>query len=87
MTVELKHEGVENTIQVPEHRVERYVARGWERADGAPSADPYKGLKKPDLQKLVDDRNADRDEDARIVVGGNGTVADLIAALEADDQA
>jgi hypothetical protein len=27
--VEMKFEGVENTIQVPAARVERYKARGW----------------------------------------------------------
>lgn len=27
--VEMKYEGVENTIHVPQHRVERYKARGW----------------------------------------------------------
>lgn len=30
-TVELRHDGVKNSIHVPEHRVESYRARGWKR--------------------------------------------------------
>lgn len=47
--------------------------------------DPYKGLRKADLEAEVAKRNEDREDDDQIVVGGNGTVADLKAALVADD--
>lgn len=51
-----------------------------------PAADvPYKGQKKGDLEDLVAKRNEGRDEADLIVVGGNGTIADLVAALENDD--
>lgn len=58
--------------------------------DSIDDADPdvsYGSMKKPDLEAEVASRNADRDEDSRIQVGGNGTVKDLRAALEADDAA
>lgn len=48
---------------------------------------PYAKQGKPDLEKAVADRNANRGPDDQIEVGGNGTKADLIAALEADDAA
>lgn len=57
-----------------------------ERPDAAGS-EGYGGLKKAQLEKLVEDRNADREDDDKVVVEGKGTVADLRAALEADDVA
>lgn len=54
-------------------------------ADGG--AKPYAKWVKADLEALVAERNKDRDEADHIVVGGNGTVKDLAAALDADDAA
>ncbi len=59
-------------------------------ADDAGQADDderpaYKGMLKADLEAEVDRRNEGRDTDALIVVDGTGKVADLVAALEADD--
>lgn len=51
------------------------------------SAPDYSKLKKDELEAEVEKRNGARDEGDRIEVGGTGTKADLIAALEADDQA
>lgn len=45
----------------------------------------YASLKKAELQAEVEKRNEDRDEDDLVVVEGKGTVADLVAALTADD--
>lgn len=45
----------------------------------------YKGWLKADLEDEVARRNGGRAEDDVIEVEGNGTVADLVAALEADD--
>lgn len=47
---------------------------------------PYAKQKKADLEAEVARRNAARDEDSQITVEGKGTVADLVAALEADDE-
>ena len=47
----------------------------------------YKGWKKAELEAEVDKRNEDREGDDLIEVDGKGTVADLVAALEADDAA
>jgi hypothetical protein len=57
--------------------------------DAAPA---YGKQKLADLQALVDDRNADRDDDDVITVEGTGkdgkvVKTDLVAALEADDAA
>lgn len=51
--------------------------------DGASS---YSGMKKAELEAEVEKRNADRDDADKVVVEGKGTVADLVAALEADDE-
>lgn len=48
---------------------------------------PYAKRKKADLEALVAERNADREDAAQIVVGGTGKVSDLAEALEADDKA
>lgn len=48
---------------------------------------PYAKRLKANLQAEVESRNEDRDDDDLIVVGGTGKVADLAAALEADDAA
>lgn len=60
--------------------------------DEADSPEGYQALDKGALEAEVEKRNADRDDDAKIEVAGsgaNGNVvkADLIAALEADDEA
>lgn len=44
----------------------------------------YQGMKVADLRALIEDRNEGRDEDDLIPDDGNK--ADLIAALEADDE-
>lgn len=54
-------------------------------ASGEPT--PYAKRKKSDLEALVAERNEGRDEDDLIEVEGKGTVADLAAALDADDAA
>ena len=47
----------------------------------------YAGRKKADLQDEIARRNAERPDGDRIEVAGKGTVSDLVAALEADDEA
>lgn len=47
----------------------------------------YSDFSVDDLKAEIATRNEDRDEDDHIVVGGKGNKADLIAALEADDEA
>lgn len=57
-------------------------------SDGDDGAEkPYAKRKKPELEKLVAERNEGREGEALIVVEGKGTVADLAAALDADDVA
>lgn len=51
-----------------------------------PDALPYSKWLKADLEAEVERRNTERAEDDPIVVEGNGTKADLVAALEAADQ-
>lgn len=48
---------------------------------------PYEKWKKPDLEAEVASRNEGRDGDDLIEVEGQGTIADLAAALIADDAA
>ena len=48
---------------------------------------PYEKWKKPDLEAEVASRNEGRDDEDLIEVEGKGTVADLAAALIADDAA
>lgn len=47
----------------------------------------YSSMKKADLEAEVARRNEDREADDVIDVEGTGKVADLVAALEADDAA
>lgn len=47
----------------------------------------YGAMTKPDLATAIEARNEGRDDKDLIVVGGKGNKPDLIAALEADDQA
>ena len=54
--------------------------------DGDDSDAGYAQLTKSQLQDLIKDRNDGRDDDAKIIPTG-GNKPDLIAALEADDQA
>lgn len=55
--------------------------------DGDDDEKPLSKLSKDELQAEVDRRNADRDDDAKIEVGGKGNKPDLVKALEADDTA
>lgn len=56
--------------------------------DGGSDEGPaYSSMLKADLQAEVAKRNEGRGDDDVIEVEGKGTVADLIAALEADDAA
>lgn len=62
-----------------------------EEADDESGSEPsgssgYSSMKKAELEQEVEDRNAERAPESQIEVGGNGTVKDLIAALEADDE-
>jgi hypothetical protein len=43
-------------------------------------------MKKAALEAVIEARNADYDEDEKIVVEGEGTKADLVRALEQDDR-
>jgi hypothetical protein len=52
---------------------------------GADDPVPYAKRKKADLEAEVAERNEGRDDADKIEVGGNGTVKDLAAALDADD--
>lgn len=54
---------------------------------GGEAVVPYAKRKKGELEALVAERNADRDEADQIVVGGTGKVSDLAEALDADDAA
>lgn len=45
----------------------------------------YSAMRKAELEAEVDSRNSTRSADDQIEVEGAGTVADLIAALQADD--
>lgn len=49
----------------------------------------YSGWKKAELEAEVDTRNEglEPDDEGYVLVGGKGNVADLVAALEADDAA
>lgn len=51
------------------------------------SGKSVKDMNKTELQAEVDKRNEAREDEHKIVVGGNGNKADLVAALEADDSA
>jgi hypothetical protein len=55
--------------------------------DGSDKAPSYSSMKKADLEAEVASRNEGRAADDIIEVEGKGTVADLVAALEADDAA
>lgn len=55
--------------------------------DGSDKAPSYSSMKKADLEAEVAKRNEVRADDDVIEVEGKGTVADLVAALEADDAA
>jgi hypothetical protein len=58
----------------------------WSDGDDSSDAVPsYSSMKKDALEAEVAKRNEGREEADYIEVGGNGTVADLRAALEADD--
>lgn len=41
-TVEMQYEGVKGTLAVPQHRVERYQARGWKRVPQADNGEKQK---------------------------------------------
>lgn len=58
------------------------------KSDGGSSTPTgWSSKTKPELESEVESRNADRDDDAKIVVAGKGNKPDLVAALEADDAA
>lgn len=84
--VTMRFPGVENAIEVPLQRVERYKARGWKPVgQDAPEGEgsKYAGLKKQALLDAIAARNADRPESQQI--DATGTVPQLRAALETDD--
>lgn len=62
----------------------RLLPKGWTpKGKKAESASKYGNLKKAELQELIAERNLARaDED---VLSDEGTVAELVARLEADD--
>lgn len=62
-------------------------AEGDDSATGAGEPKPYDKWLKADLEAEVAKRNEARDADDQIEVGGTGKVADLAAALDADDAA
>lgn len=80
-TVEMRFKGVRNTIEVPEHRVERYEDRGWVRVSPEPGG--YGQLKKPELVAEIERRNEGRE--AEDVIDASGTVPELRQRLEDDD--
>jgi len=55
--------------------------------DGDGGVPAYGSMKKAELEAEVARRNEGREEVDHIQVGGNGTKADLVAALVADDEA
>lgn len=73
------------TVLVPSERADRLVASGAFSAEGAVVDDGgYQSMKVADLKAEIARRNADRDEADRIST--DGKKADLVAALEADDE-
>lgn len=62
-------------------------AEGDTSGAGAGEPKPYDKWLKADLEAEVAKRNEARDADDQIEVGGTGKVADLAAALDADDAA
>ncbi len=55
--------------------------------DGDPEVKPYAKWRKGDLEAEVEKRNKAREDDDKVLVEGTGKVADLAAALDADDAA
>lgn len=74
-------------VDVPEEKVAR-LGPAWTRIDesAAAAAEGYGGWKVAELKAEVERRNEGRAEDSLILPEGK-TRADLIAALEADDEA
>jgi hypothetical protein len=83
------------TVIVADAKVERLLGQGFttkktrdgetKRPDPDREDSPYKGLKVADLKALIAERNESRDTDAHIPT--DGKLAELRAALEADDKA
>lgn len=49
------------------------------------SGDPYKGWKVDDFRSEIEKRNADREDDKKIVPAEPGNKPEMLAALQADD--
>ncbi len=83
------------TVIVADAKVERLIGQGFttkkthrgETKKSAPDDEdsPYKGLKVADLKALIAQRNEGREPDSRLST--DGKLAELRAALEADDKA
>lgn len=74
--------------EVPDWAAEQMGDHCFDADDAADDeVKPYSKWRKGDLEAEVTARNEGRDDADQIVVGGTGKVADLAAALDADDAA
>lgn len=60
------------------------LGAGWESLESASGSEGYDALTVDDLKDDIRSRNEGRDEDDRLPL--TGTKAELVAALEADDE-
>lgn len=76
-----------DSAEIPDWALEQIGAHAFEGGEKPEpqAAVPYAKRKKADLEAEVAKRNEGRDDDDLVVVEGTGKVADLAAALEADD--
>lgn len=86
--VEMRSSGSSRTALVAENQVERFRANGWSEVSPSPrqpdAPEGYDAMTVADLKAEIDARNEGRDEADQI--DGTGKKADLVAALEADDE-
>lgn len=77
-----------DSTEIPPWALEKIGDHAFEdgQRPASETAVPYEKWKKADLEAEVESRNEGRPDEDLVVVEGKGTVADLVAALEADDQ-
>ena len=79
----LRDTATQVVVNVDDETAERLRSEGWRPAD-EPAAGGYEAMKVTDLRAEIERRNEGRDEADRLP--DDGRKADLIAALEADDE-
>ena len=75
-------------VSVADDKDERFASPLWEAYDGSESSqggEGYEAMKVAELRAEIERRNADRDEADQ--VPSDGKKADLVAALQLDDDA